>query len=102
MTAHAQNATSSNIDNKTQAIWNMKDRTITLVNPTTNETVAQFTMKPEKGTIGDALSNNTENTTTNNAFIPEKTTINETLTTNPGNVTTNLNLTEKFNSLQGK
>jgi hypothetical protein len=90
------------MDNKTVAIWNMKDKTITLVNPTTNETVAEFTMNSENGTIDDALANNTENATTNNTFIPEKTTINETLTSNTENATTNVNLTDKFNTLQGK
>ena len=100
--AQAQNATlPPSMDNKTVAIWNMKDKTITLVNPTTNETVAEFTMNPENGTIGDVLTNNTENATTNNTFIPEKTT-NESLTSNTENATTNVNLTDKFNTLQGK
>ena len=101
--AQAQNATSPpNMDNKTLAIWNMKEKTITLVNPTTNETVAQFTMNPENGTIDDTLANNTEIATTNDTLTPEKTTINETLTTNTDNTTTNVNLTAKFDALQGK
>ena len=103
MMAQAQNTTlQRNTDNNTQAIWNMKDKTITLVNPTTNETIGQFTMNPEKGTIDETLTNSTENATTNDTLTPEETTINETLTTNTGNATTNVNLTDKFDSLQGK
>ena len=78
--AQSQNTTLPQDTNNTRAIWNMKDRTITLVDPTTNETK-----------IIGSFAVNTGNATTN-----------ETLTTNTGNATTNANLTAKFNALQGK
>ena len=113
----------------TLRIMDMKNHTITIVDKLTNNTISvkSFTPKtvgntttyeilttntgnattngistPEKTTINETLTTNTGNATTNGISTPEKTTINETLTTNTGNATTNLNLTEKFNSLQGK
>jgi len=67
-------------ENDTKLILNMDDLTKTLVNATTNETISI-----EKFTL----------------YRPNATT-NETLTTDTGDTTTNINLTAKFNALQGK
>ena len=80
-------------ENGTKLILNMKDRTQTLVNATTNETimVRNLTENAGNATINESLTTNAGNATTN-----------ESLTTNAGNATTNVNLTSKFNALQGK
>jgi hypothetical protein len=54
-----QNFTLSNDTNNTKPVWNMKDRSITLVNPTTNETkvIGNFTVNPANITTNDNLTN---------------------------------------------
>ena len=57
--AESQNSTLSNDTNNTRPVWNMKDRTITLVNPTTNETeiIGNFTVNPGNMTTNETLTN---------------------------------------------
>lgn len=57
--AESQNWTLSNDTNNTKPVWNMKDRTITLVNPTTNETklIGNFTVNPGNITTNETLTN---------------------------------------------
>jgi hypothetical protein len=57
--SQSQNSTLSNDTNNTRPVWNMQDRTITLVNPTTNETkiIGNFTVNPGNITTNDTLTN---------------------------------------------
>jgi hypothetical protein len=57
--AESQNSTLSNNTNDTRPVWNMKDRTITLLNPTTNETkiIGNFTVNPGNITTNETLAN---------------------------------------------
>lgn len=57
--AESQNSTLSNDTNNTRPVWNMKDRTITLVNPTTNETkiIGNFTVNLGNITTSETLTN---------------------------------------------
>jgi hypothetical protein len=57
--AESQNATFSNNTNNTKPVWNMKDRTITLVDPTTNETkiIGNFTVNPRNITTNETVTN---------------------------------------------
>lgn len=87
----AQNTSLPENGNNTRMVLNLKDKTVTLINMTTNETISVRN-----------LTENTGNITTNENLTTEKITNNESLTTNAGNTTTNENLTEKFNVLQGK
>ena len=89
----AKNATSPHYTNNTRAIVDLKNHTITVIDTTTNETlsVRSFTEAAANTTTNQSLSGTAENMTAN-----------ETLTTNTGNATTNVNLTDKFNALQGK
>ena len=91
-TGQGQNATSQN-RNDTRMILNIKDKTVTVVNTTTNETISirNLTEDTRNMTANETLSGTAENMTANEA-----------LTTNLENATTSVNLTEKFNTLQGK
>jgi hypothetical protein len=102
--AQSDNMTSEN-SNNTQRIVNMKDRTVSLINTTTNETISVKEFMPEAAlntTTNQNIITNASNATTNENLTPENTTTNETLTANTENATNNVNLTAKFNSLQGK
>jgi|SoiMethySBSTD1v2_1073268.scaffolds.fasta_scaffold109387_2 hypothetical protein len=91
--AQAQNATLILNPNNTRTIVNMKDNLIFLINGTTNETikVSNYT-----GNIGNTTTNENLTGTTNENLTG---TTNENLT---GKTTTNVNLTAKFETLQGK
>jgi hypothetical protein len=102
--AQSDNMTSEN-SNNTQRIVNMKDRTVSLINTTTNETISVKEFMPEGAlntTRNQNIITNANDTTTNENLTPENTTTNETHTANTENATTNVNLTSKFNALQGK
>jgi hypothetical protein len=75
-------------NNSTLRIVDLKNNTISIIDPNTNQIIN--------------VTNFTGSATSREILTPEKTTINETLTTNAGNATTNENLTAKFNVLQGK
>jgi hypothetical protein len=75
--AQMQNTTLPHNTNNTKQIVNLKDRTITLVNTTTNETIS---VKPIPETTGNMTAN-------------------ETLSGTAANMTANNNLTEKFREL---
>ena len=79
--------------NNTRLILDMDSLTQTLVNTTTNETISveKFTLFRPNATTNETLTTDTGNATTN-----------ETLTTDTENATTIINLTAKFNALQGK
>jgi hypothetical protein len=79
-------------ENNTRLIVNLDNLTQTLVNATTNETISveKLTIYRPNATTNETLTTDTNATT------------NETLTTGTGNATTNINLTAKFNALQGK
>jgi hypothetical protein len=79
-------------ENNTRLIVNLDNLTQTLVNATTNETISveKLTIYRPNATTNETLTTDTNATT------------NETLTTDTGNATTNINLTAKFNALQGK
>lgn len=102
--AQGPNTTSAQNRNNTKLIVDLKNHTITLVNTTTNETISVKNLTPKAAvntTTDENIITNAINATNGN-LTPEKTTINETLTTNTENATTNGNLTAKFNALQGK
>jgi hypothetical protein len=100
MTVKAQIITVPMPENDTNLILNMKDRTQTLVNATTNETISveKFIIKNGNETTNETLPG-IGNMTTNETLpgIGNMTT-NETLP-GIGNMTTNDNLTEKFKEL---
>jgi hypothetical protein len=112
MTVKAQIITVPMPENDTNLILNMKDRTQTLVNATTNETISveKFIIKNGNETTNETLpgiGNMTTNETlpgignmTTNETLPGigNMTTNETLP-GIGNMTTNDNLTEKFKEL---
>ena len=75
-------------NNNTLKIVDLKNHTISIIDPKTNQIVS--------------VKNFTGNATSSEILTPEKTTINETLTENMENATSNVNLTAKFNALQGK
>ena len=75
--AQMQNTTLPQNTNNTKQIVNLKDRTITLVNTTTNETIS---VKPIPETTGNMTAN-------------------KTLSGTAANMTANDNLTEKFSEL---
>ena len=98
----AQNTTFSTNASDVKIIKNYTDRTLTLLNTTTNETISitSIPQEDENMTTNQTTQSNTENLTSNETLTHKKTT-NETLTTNTPN-TSNINLTDKFNTLQGK
>jgi hypothetical protein len=105
--------TSLPYDPNTSRIVDWKNHTITIIDKKTDQpiTVCKFTpivaanstltplgkvttcenLTPVKPTINETLTTDTGNATTN-----------ETLTTDAGNATTEINLTDKFETLQGK
>jgi hypothetical protein len=99
--AQAQNNTSPENKSDTRQIINLKDKTITLVNKSTNETIST---KPYPGTSGNATTNET-----NKMIIPGKTgnaTTNETnkmiipgKSGQTGNIGNNQNLSERLGKL---
>ncbi|MGB7936911.1 MAG: hypothetical protein WCF21_09855 [Nitrososphaeraceae archaeon] len=91
MTVKAQIITVPQPENDTKLILNMKDRTQTLVNATTNETISveKFIIPSANETTNETLPESVGNMTTN-----------ETLPESVGNMTTNETLTEKFKALQ--
>ena len=129
VTAQDSNTTLAENRNNTKLIVDLKNHTITTLDTTTNETISvkKFTpievantttneslttnienatideiLTPENTTRNETLTTNIENATIDEILTPENTTRNETLTTNSENATTNVNLTAKFNDLQGK
>jgi hypothetical protein len=102
--AQDPNTTSSQNPNNTELIVDLKNKTITLVDKITNETIGVKNLVPITAgnmTKNESLTADTANMTTNENLTAENTTINESLTTNAGNSTTSENLTDKFNALQG-
>jgi hypothetical protein len=104
MTVKAQIITVPQPENETKLILNMKDRTQTLVNATTNETISveKFIIPSRNETTNETLPESVGNITTNET-LPESVgniTTNETLPESVGNITTNETLTEKFKALQ--
>jgi hypothetical protein len=116
MTVKAQIITVPMPENDTNLILNMKDRTQTLVNATTNETISveKFIIQNGNETTNETLPASVGNMTTNetlpgsignmttNETLPGSIgnmTTNETLPGSIGNMTTNDNLTEKFKEL---
>ena len=93
MSAQAQIITLPDNENNTRLVLNMDNLTQTLVNATTNETISveKLTIYRPNATTNESLTTDTADTTTN-----------ESRTTDTGNATTNINLTAKFNALQGK
>jgi len=77
-------------ENGTKLILNMKDRTQTLVNATTNETISveKFTFYKGNETTNETLPGSAGNMTSN-----------QTIPGSVGNMTSNINLTEKFKEL---
>lgn len=86
VTAQAPN-TSLAQNNNTLRIVDLENKTVSIIDPITDQVVRVENLTEKE--LSDILKS-------------EKTTINETLTTNAGNGTTNVNLTTKFNTLQGK
>jgi hypothetical protein len=88
--AQIQNTTLPENTNNTRMVLNLKDKTVTLINATTNETISvkPVTETRENMTANETLSGNAGNMTAN-----------ETLSGNAGNMTANINLTEKFREL---
>jgi len=119
--AQDRNTTSAQNRDNTKLIVDLKNNTITLLNTTTNETISVKEYMPEaplNTTTIENITTNQENAidgtttienittnqenATNGNLTPENTIKNETLTENNKNTTTNVNLTSKFNALQGK
>ena len=75
-------------NNDTLRIVDLKNHTISIIDPKTNQIVR--------------VENFTGNAPASEIPAPENTTINERLANNSGNASTNVNLTTKFNALQGK
>jgi hypothetical protein len=98
MATQGQIITLPGSENNTRLILNMDNHTQTLVNATTNETISVENFTLYKGNI---TAN--ETASTNNSLLnPENAPANETLITDMQNATTDVNLTAKFNGLQGK
>jgi hypothetical protein len=103
MTVKAQIITVPMPENGTKLLLNMKDRTQTLVNATTNETISvekfiyhngnETTNQTIPGSVGNMTSNETVPGSVGNM------TSNETVPGSVGNMTSNINLTEKFKEL---
>lgn len=94
--AQDENTTMFQSKNNDSVIWNMKDKTINIVNGTTNETK----------TIGNFTTNETisiRNVTADTEnMITNESTSSSNVTGNAENSTANLNLTNKFKQLQGQ
>jgi DNA-binding beta-propeller fold protein YncE len=75
-------------NNNTLRIVDLKNHTISIIDPKTNQIVR--------------VENFTGNATASEIPAPENITINERLANNSGNASTNVNLTAKFDGLQGK
>jgi hypothetical protein len=88
--AQGQNTSLPENTNSTRMVLNLKDKTVTLINATTNETISVRN-----------LAENTGNMTTNQSLTTDNgnMTTNQSLTTDNGNMTTNQSLTEKFKEL---
>jgi hypothetical protein len=116
MTVKAQIITVPMPENGTKLLLNMKDRTQTLVNATTNETISvekfiyhngnETTNQTIPGSVGNMTSNETipgsVGNMTSNETVPGSVgnmTSNETVPGSVGNMTSNINLTEKFKEL---
>jgi hypothetical protein len=93
-----KNVTSPEISNDTRIIKNYTDRTITLLNTTTNETISIRSLPEPGGNMTNG--SDTANLTSNQSLTSEKDTINQSLPTDLGNTTKNL--TTAFNTLQDK
>jgi hypothetical protein len=103
LVSQAQDSTSPENADDTRMITNFKDRTITLLNTTTNEIIS---VRPFPEDIGNTTTNQTlsgiaENTTTNQTLsgIAENTTTNQTLSGGARNMTSSEFLAEKFREL---
>jgi hypothetical protein len=101
--AQMQNTTLPENTNNTRMVLNLKDKTVTLINATTNETIS---VKPTTETRENITSNETlpgsVGNITSNETLPGSVgniTSNETLPGSVGNMTSNINLTEKFGEL---
>lgn len=101
--AQDRNTTSAQNRDNTKLIVDLKNNTITLLNTTTNETISVKEYMPKSPLNTTTIENITtsQENATNRNLTPENTK-NETLTENKKNTTTNVNLTAKFNALQGK
>ena len=88
--AQDTNTTLTQNRNNTKMIVDLKNQTKSLVDTTTNETISIKKFTPEEAANMTAF------------LAPENATTDETLTTDMDNATTNVNLTDKFNALQGK
>jgi hypothetical protein len=98
--AQAQN-TSLAENRSALRIVDLENNTVAMIDPETNQivNVSNFTgnvisgeiLTPENATINESLTTDTGNATTD-----------ETLTMDTGNATTEINLTDKFETLQGK
>ena len=88
--AQMQNTTLPENTNNTRMVLNLKDKTVTLINATTNETISvkPATEKMQNMTSNETLPGNAANMTSN-----------ETLPGSIGNVTSKANITEKFKEL---
>lgn len=92
-------------NNNTLKIVDTENLTISIIDPKTNQIVSVMNFTPEafaNMTTNDTLTTNALTTTSSEILTPENTTINETLATDTDNATTNVNLTDKFDALQGK
>jgi hypothetical protein len=83
----------------TSRIVDLKNHTITIIDRITDQPVSVCKFTPIE-TANKTI--NIGNVTTCENLTPVKPTINETLSTNTENATTNVNLSAKFNDLQGK
>jgi hypothetical protein len=88
--AQMQNTTLPENTNNTRMVLNLKDKTVTLINATTNETISvkSVTEARKNMTANETLSGTAANMTAN-----------ETLSGTAANMTANANLTEKFREL---
>lgn len=83
----------------------LEKHTITIVDKITNETISVKNFLPKTSanmTKNETLTTNGENATTSEILTPVKPTINGTISPNTENATTTVNLTDKFDALQGK
>lgn len=96
--SQGKNATSPETSDDIKIIKNYTDRTITLLNTTTNTTISIRSLPEPVGNMSNG--SDTANLTSNETLTSEKATINQSLPMDSGNTTKNL--TAKFNSLQDK
>jgi len=83
----------------TTRIVDLKNHTITIIDKKTDQPVSICKFTPIEAA---SMTTNIGNVTTCENLTPENTTTTKTLTTDTDNATTNVNLTDKFNTLQGK